>query len=73
MPAKILKYKHIWSSLFLGGITSWLMKEEITPRLLGGKNFDGRSWPVQVRIISVYLFFTSLFFFVSSIFYSPWY
>jgi uncharacterized membrane protein YfhO len=62
MVTKILKYKQILLSLFLGIVTSWLMKEEITPLLLGGKNFDTRSWFVQIEIMSAYIIFTSLFF-----------
>ena len=64
MVAHILKYKQILPSLFLGSVTSWLTKETITSFLLGGKNFGGRSWFVQVGIMSAYTIFTSLFFYV---------
>lgn len=64
MIAKINKYLFFCVSILLGGATSWLIKDAVTPLLLGGKNFDARSWFAQVGIMSVYTIFTSLFFYV---------
>jgi hypothetical protein len=50
MITKILHNKLIWSSLFFGFVTSWLVKEEITLLLLG-KTFDGRSDFVKMGIL----------------------
>jgi hypothetical protein len=51
MAAKILNYKWILLSLLLGSATSWQIKEELTPLLLGRKNFDARSELVQIGIL----------------------
>jgi len=62
MVTKILKYKQILLSLFLGSVTSWLMKEKITPLLLGGRNFDARSELVKTGVLISLTVLTSLCF-----------
>lgn len=41
----------VFFSLFAGGIASWFIKEDATPLLLLGKNYEARSVPVQVGIL----------------------
>jgi hypothetical protein len=62
MVTKILNYKRILLSLFLGSLTFWLMKKEMTPFLLDGKYFDARSELVQIGILISLIVLTSLFF-----------
>lgn len=60
-----LKFKWFFVATLLGLITSWLIKGDITPLLLGGKSFDGRSLLYQIVILVIYVFFTSVILFCS--------
>ena len=51
MIIKIQNRKYFLLSLLIGIILSWLLKEEITPLLLGGKNYAARSIFVQSGIL----------------------
>jgi hypothetical protein len=55
-------YKLILFSILLGSLTSWLIKEEITPLLLGGRSFGARSVVIQIGILISLIIFTSVFF-----------
>lgn len=56
-------YNQKFFSLLLGFITSLFLKEYITPILLSGKGFDGRSYHFQLLLICIYaLFFAILIF-----------
>lgn len=74
LPGKIypklmgfLKFRWFILPILLGLITSWLIKGPITPLLLGGKSFDGRSLLYQILILVIYVFFTSAVYFCALI------
>ncbi len=62
MFPKSLNYKLILVSLLFGSITSWLIKEEISPLLLGGRSYETRSTLIQVGFLISLVFLTSVFF-----------
>ena len=57
---KALKTRWVILALLSGIITSWLIKDTITPFLLWGKALDRHSLPIQITIVISYIFFTSL-------------
>lgn len=62
-----LKFKWFFVSILFGLITSWSIKDSITPLLLWGKSFAGRSILSQVGILILYVFFISTIFFFTLI------
>lgn len=62
-----LNFRWFFASILLGLITSWLIKDSITPLLLWGKSFSERSLLYQVLILVIYVFFTSTVFFCTLI------
>ena len=64
---EFLKFRWFFVSILLGFITSWFMKDSITPLLFWGKYFDERSLLYQVLILAIYVFFASAIFFCALI------
>lgn len=65
MDKKARVTKHIVLSAFFGSVLSWLLKSELTPLLLGGKSYDGRSDPVKMGIVITLMLLIALIVFIS--------
>lgn len=57
-------------SLFFGGIASWILKEEATYILFGGKTLENRSLFVQFVVLVFYIFSTSILIYVCVLLFS---
>lgn len=55
---KIFNFRRVLFSLIFGSVLSWIMKDELTSVLFGGKTFTGRSTLVQIAIL---VFFVLVF------------